>query len=62
MGEGEQKLFKVGGSGLGRKPAHGFGEHGGIDLFAVAGDHGVIELIDETHGEESARVDDIRGV
>ncbi len=45
------------GADLGGEPADGFGEDGGVDFLAVAGDEGVVELVDEAHGEEGAGVD-----
>ncbi|WP_433982998.1 hypothetical protein RBB78_14600 [Tunturiibacter empetritectus] len=57
-GEGEEEAFDLGGAGMAGEPAYGFGEDCGVYFFAITGDHRVVELIDQAHGEESAGVDD----
>ena len=43
-----------------REPAYRVGEDSRVDLLAIAGDHCVIQFVDQTHGEERAGVYDSR--
>ena len=60
--EFKEQLLQLGGFSLRGEPADSFGEDGGVDLFAVLGDEGVAELVDEAHGEEGAGVEGAGGI
>src|ERR1700733_8454315 len=60
LGEFEEEALDLFGFCMAGEPAYCVGKDCRIDLFAVAGDHCMIQFVDEAHGEECASIDDSR--
>ena len=60
--EGEQERLELCRGDLGAEPFERDGEDGGVDLLAVGLDEGVLQLVNEAHGEEGATVDYAFGI